>query len=169
MPIYYVAANKAYTVRVFAEHYPSRDEICLPALRIRSLTPQLVLVIDDEEDIRELASFALEFGGSYSALTARTGDEGLAVARLNPLRAVMLDWMMPGMDGPATAAAFKADPALRDIPIVFLTGSAHRLTPSDISSRGAIGAIGKPFNPLTLAEELTRMLLTASTSDDSNR
>lgn len=117
-----------------------------------------VLVIDDEEDMRELARFALELNGDYAVYTASSGGEGLALARVTPTDVILLDWMMPDMDGAETLRALKADPACARIPVIFLTGTAHDRPSADFIRLGARGAIAKPFNPLTLAEDLAGLM-----------
>ena len=123
------------------------------------LTVQRVLVIDDEEDMRVLASVFLEMGGSFEVTSVSSGEEGVLVARRTVPDLILLDYMMPGMDGPATLRALKNDDATRNIPVVFLTAMAK---PGDIRSElvamGAAGAISKPFDPAALAGEILQIL-----------
>src|SRR5689334_22271478 len=80
-----------------------------------------ILIVDDEDDIREVAQVSLELVGHYEVLTAARGTDGVARARTDRPDAILLDVMMPELDGPATLARLRADPATRDIPVVFLT------------------------------------------------
>ena len=85
-----------------------------------------VLVIDDEEDIREVARLSLELVGQYQVLTASSGRDGLDSARSHRPDAILLDVMMPDMDGPAALAELRADPSTRDIPVLFLTAKTQQ-------------------------------------------
>jgi CheY-like chemotaxis protein len=125
-----------------------------------------VLVIDDEEDMRVLARFALEQDARFAVSTAASGREGLELARLTRPDVILLDWMMPGMDGPQTLRSLKADAAVSDIPVIFLTGVAHDRSPTDFIALGAHGALAKPFNPMTLASELSALLSASRESAD---
>lgn len=116
------------------------------------------LVIDDEEDMRELTRFALELGGEFSVTTASSGFEGIQFARASAPQVILLDWMMPELDGPATLAALRQDPSTSGIQVIFLTGVAHGSGSPDFAAMGAAGAIGKPFDPMTLAEKVSALL-----------
>lgn len=117
-----------------------------------------VLVIDDEEDMRELARFALELNGDCSVTTASSGREGLALASVTPTDVILLDFMMPDMDGAETLRSLKADPVCARIPVIFLTGTTYDRTSADFIRLGALGAIAKPFNPTTLAKDLAALM-----------
>ena len=84
-----------------------------------------ILIVDDEDDIREVAQVSLELVGGYEVLTASSGRDGLERARGGQPDAILLDVMMPDMDGPATLVELRADPATRDIPVVFLTAKTQ--------------------------------------------
>lgn len=117
-----------------------------------------VLVVDDDELLREVASYALELIGGWEVSTARSGVEAQASARSDRPDAILLDVMMPGVDGPATVAALRADASTRDIPVIFLTA---KLPPDDLGGWGPLGVagvIGKPFDPMKLAAEMARLL-----------
>lgn len=120
--------------------------------------PQTVLIIDDEEDIRELARISLERVGGLRVLAAATGPEGLEVAASAQPDAIVLDAMMPGMDGPETLRQLKADSATEQIPVVFLTGSVQEAERDRFKSLGAVGLLPKPFDPMKLAEDLRSCL-----------
>jgi two-component system OmpR family response regulator len=120
--------------------------------------PQKVLIIDDEDDIRELARISLERVGGLNVVAASSGQEGLALAASERPDAILLDAMMPGMDGPQTLERLKADPATADIPVVFLTGSVQAVEKERFRSIGAVGILGKPFDPMRLADDLRACL-----------
>ena len=117
-----------------------------------------VLVVDDDDMLREVAKVSLEMVGGWQVLTAGSGAEACAVALRDQPDALLLDVMMPGMDGPSTVVALREDPATRDIPIIFLTakvgGEGHQLWEHlEVS-----GVIPKPFDPMTLSAEVARLL-----------
>jgi len=126
--------------------------------RAATVTRRL-LVIDDAEDMRELAQFFLELDGRFVVATAADADSGLAEARRLRPDGILLDVMMPDIDGVEALALIRADDALRTIPVIMLSGvvdgpGAERLHGLDVS-----GVIGKPFDPATLAERVTSFLV----------
>ncbi len=117
-----------------------------------------VLIVDDDELLREVASYALELIGGWEVCTACSGVEAQEYARRDRPDAILLDVMMPGVDGPATVTTLRADPATRDIPVIFLTA---KLAPDDLGAWGPLGVAGvisKPFDPMGLAAEMARLL-----------
>ncbi len=113
-----------------------------------------VLYVDDEPDIREIAALALALDGTLDVRTAGSGPEAVAVAREVAPDLVLLDVMMPGLDGPGTLARFKADPVLAAIPVVFVTA---KTLPSELVRFRALGAsdvISKPFDPMRLLDQV---------------
>lgn len=122
------------------------------------MTARRVLLIDDEDHIREVAKLSLELTAGWHVLTASGGAEGIALAADAQPDAVLLDMMMPDMDGMSTARALLADPATRAIPIVFLSAKARTGDPSAAPVAGAAGSIAKPFDPMRLADQLASLL-----------
>jgi CheY-like chemotaxis protein len=119
---------------------------------------QKVLIVDDEDDIRELARISLERVGGMNVVVASTGEQGLALAASERPDAILLDAMMPGMDGPQTLERLKADGTTAAIPVVFLTGSVQGAERDRFKSLGALEVLAKPFDPMRLADELRRCL-----------
>jgi CheY-like chemotaxis protein len=117
-----------------------------------------ILIVDDEDDIREVAQVSLELVGSFEVLTASNGREGLERARAAQPDAILLDVMMPEMDGPSTLAELRADPATRDIPFLFLTAKTQTGERTRLAQLGADGILDKPFDPLKLASEVASSL-----------
>ena len=116
-----------------------------------------ILVVDDDELLREVAQAALELVGGWQVSTAHSGSQAEQQARTDRPDAILLDVMMPGLDGPTTVNALRADPATRDIPIIFLTAKM----PSDLAEWRPLclaGVISKPFDPMTLAAEMDAIL-----------
>lgn len=117
-----------------------------------------ILVIDDEEDIRRTVCMSLARVGKMEVSDAATGIEGLELARQERPDAVLLDVMMPGMDGTAVLAALRKDPMTAEIPVIFLTAG---LAPGELlrlQSLGAMGIIAKPFDPMTLSLQIKELL-----------
>ena len=122
------------------------------------MTAKRVLVIDDEDDIREVAKVSLEMVGGWEALTASSGSEGLEKARAERPDAILLDVMMPDMDGPATFHRLQADAALRHIPVILLTAKVQANDRRRFAELGVMGVIAKPFDPLTLPREVSEVM-----------
>ncbi|MGH2786944.1 MAG: response regulator [Actinomycetota bacterium] len=121
------------------------------------MTPS-VLIIDDEEHIREVAQVTLETMAGWNVVTAGSGEEGIARALAEPPDVILLDVMMPEMDGPTTVGVLKGNDATKDIPIVLLTAKVQAEDHRSFMDLGVNGVIAKPFNPLTLADEVSRTL-----------
>ena len=121
-----------------------------------------ILVVDDEKDIRTIARLSLEKLGGMSVLEAGSGPEALEIATREAPEAILLDVMMPDMDGTATLAALQANAATAAIPVIFLTAKA---LPGEVERLKAIGAkavLTKPFEPMTLAQQVREALGPAS-------
>ncbi len=115
-----------------------------------------ILYVEDETDIQAVASLALEGVGGFTLCTCSSGAEAVAaVADFRP-DLLLLDVMMPGMDGPATLEAIRALPGTADIPVVFMTARVQAHEVAALNALGAIDVIAKPFDPMTLAEHLRR-------------
>ncbi|MFN3430855.1 MAG: response regulator [Candidatus Sericytochromatia bacterium] len=117
-----------------------------------------VLVIDDDDEVREVAVCTLEVVGGWEVLAASSGPEGLDAARDGAPDAILLDVMMPGMDGPATLRRLRADPALSGIPVIMLTARAQPTDRRALGELGATGVLAKPFDPLTLPDQVSALL-----------
>lgn len=116
-----------------------------------------LLLIDDEDDIREVAKLSLELVAHWDVLTACSGVEGVDRAVEHRPDAILLDVMMPGMDGAATYAALRSNPATRDIPVVLLTAKIFDRA-SDRRGLEGITVISKPFDPMRLATQVASAL-----------
>jgi CheY-like chemotaxis protein len=117
-----------------------------------------VLIVDDEPDIRRIAKLGLSRVGGMEVVEAANGAEALVRAKEDKPDAVLLDVMMPGLDGPSTLARLREDPATSGIPVVFLTAKAITAELDRLKVLGAAGVLTKPFDPMTLARELRALL-----------
>lgn len=121
-------------------------------------TRRRVVVIDDDPSIREVVELALDVVGGYEVHVAADGDEGAALAERVRPDAIVLDVMMPVVDGPTVLARLRTRPALRDVPVVFLTAKVGAGEISRLDGLGAAGVITKPFDALDLAARLGALL-----------
>jgi two-component system, OmpR family, response regulator len=117
-----------------------------------------VLIVDDEPDIRRIATLSLVRVGGMEVIEAASGDEGLQRARDEKPDAILLDVMMPGRDGPGTLQALRADALTAGIPVVFLTAKAMASEVDRLRALGAVGVLTKPFDPLKLSSDLRAAL-----------
>lgn len=117
-----------------------------------------VLIVDDEPDIRRIARMGLSRVGGMEVVEAPGGAEALALVKEHRPDAVLLDVMMPGLDGPSTLARLRADPDTAGLPVVFLTAKAIAAEVERLRSLGAAGVLTKPFDPMTLARDLRALL-----------
>ena len=117
-----------------------------------------LLLIDDDDDIREIAQLSLELGAGWTVLTAASGSEGIEIARDRHPDAILLDVMMPVLDGPATLAKLREDDRTKMIPVVFLTAKARPAERNRLAGLDVAGVLAKPFDPKTLADQLESVL-----------
>jgi CheY-like chemotaxis protein len=117
-----------------------------------------ILVIDDEEGILGLVRAILEAHGGWRVLTARSGKEGLACAAAECPDAILLDMMMPDLDGPAILQQLRANPATRSTPVILLTAKVQSTDAQRFNGLDVQGVISKPFDPLTLAAQISMAL-----------
>jgi two-component system OmpR family response regulator len=117
-----------------------------------------VLLIDDEDDIRTVGRMSLEKVGGWGVLDASSGAEGVELAAAHRPDAILLDSMMPAMDGPATIARLKASERTREIPVLFLTAKLQPTDRARYLELGAEGVLAKPFDPMTLPDDVAAAL-----------
>lgn len=123
-----------------------------------TVTIKRILVIDDEDDIRKLTQTCLEIMGGWQVLTASSGSEGLAKAQTEQPDVILLDVMMPDMDGQTTFQQLQANPATRNIPVILLTARGRSANETLFAELAVKGVINKPFNPLKLADQVVAAL-----------
>ncbi len=117
-----------------------------------------VLIIDDDEDIREVAKMALEATTTWGVRALADGPSGLEAARADPPDAILLDYMMPGMDGLTALGELKKNDSTRHVPVVVFTAKSEPGLAQRLHDAGAIGHVVKPFDPMSLAEKLEGLL-----------
>jgi CheY-like chemotaxis protein len=128
------------------------------ALVVVPVSRRRVLVVDDDDMLREVAKVSLEMVGRWEVITAASGAEACQIALQEHPDALLLDVMMPGMDGPSTVLALREEPATRDIPVVFLTAKAGGEGHREWDHLEVAGVIPKPFDPMSLPAEVARLL-----------
>jgi two-component system, OmpR family, response regulator len=117
-----------------------------------------VLVVDDEADIRRIARLALSRVGGMEVAESEGGSTAVARALEERPDAILLDVMMPGIDGPSVLRALQEQPATAAIPVIFLTAKAMPAEIAFLKSLGATGVLAKPFDPMSLAASVRQML-----------
>lgn len=121
------------------------------------MTGRRVLLIEDEDNVREVAQVSLELMADWQVSTAPSGSEGIRRAREEQPELILLDVMMPDFDGPATLEALRADPRTAAIPVIFLTAKTQASDRTRLMELGALGVITKPFDPASLHVEIARV------------
>jgi CheY-like chemotaxis protein len=117
-----------------------------------------VLLIDDEEFIGQIVKSCIELFSNWQITTTKSGEEGLISVATDRPDVILLDMLMPSMDGFAFLKKLQADPQLADIPVVLLTSRVDLTESRKIAQLGVQGAISKPFNPTKLVDEITKVL-----------
>jgi two-component system OmpR family response regulator len=121
-----------------------------------------VLLIDDEEDIRKIGKLCLEVVGKHQVATAASALDGLRAAMSDRPDVILMDMMMPGMDGLSALVELQRTPALKDVPVLFMTAKVQRSEVAHYLALGAAGVIPKPFDPMRLPEEIRALLASAA-------
>ena len=117
-----------------------------------------VLIVDDEEDVRAIAQMGLEMSAGWNVLTASSGQEALSIAATHQPDVILLDMMMPDMDGRATLQQLKANPATWSIPVILVTAKVQSSAPESFAGLDVAAVFSKPFRPLALAEQVVKAL-----------
>ena len=117
-----------------------------------------VLIVDDDEDILAVAQLAARKIGKWDVTLARSGQEALEEARETLPDVILLDVMMPGLDGTTTLAKLREDPATAGIPVIFLTAKVQSHEIERYQELGALGVIRTPFDAMALPDEVRRLV-----------
>ena len=125
------------------------------------MTIRKVLLVDDEDDIRTIGQLSLSRVGGWQTVLASSGADAVSKAAAEAPDLILLDVMMPGMDGPTTLGKLRAQEATAKTPIIFMTAKIQKQEVARYLELGAVGVIGKPFDPMTLPAEIKRLLTPA--------
>jgi two-component system, OmpR family, response regulator len=113
-----------------------------------------ILMVEDEPDIQAVARIALEAVGGFQVEVCSSGNEALEKVTGYAPHLILMDVMMPGLDGPSTLQALRSDPATAAYPIIFMTAKVQSHEVTRFKDIGALGVIAKPFDPMTLAAQI---------------
>jgi two-component system, OmpR family, alkaline phosphatase synthesis response regulator PhoP len=122
------------------------------------MTTKRILIIDDEDAIQKVVTFGITMSAPWEVLTANSGIEGILRAKVEHPDVILLDVMMPEMDGIDTFQALQLDVATQQIPVIFLTAKAQASEKRQFSDVGVDGVITKPFNSLDLVGQICKIL-----------
>ncbi|WP_439638025.1 response regulator [Spirulina sp.] len=117
-----------------------------------------ILIIDDEADIRAVAQLSLEINQDWEVITAPSGTEGFQLACDQMPDAILLDVMMPDLDGPATWELLQADAKTQAIPVIFLTAKVQAAEQRRYAELGVKAVLTKPFDPVLLGDLIVEAL-----------
>ena len=117
-----------------------------------------ILIIDDEDDIRQVAALSLETVAGWDVVLAKSGSQGIDVASQEQPDAILLDVMMPEMDGPTTFQKLQATPLTAKIPVLLLTAKVQGSDQRRFAGLGVSGILFKPFDPLLLSRQVADAL-----------
>jgi CheY-like chemotaxis protein len=118
-----------------------------------------ILIIDDEEDVKDIAQMGLEMVTDWQVITASTGKEGLDLAKNSQPEVILLDLMMPEWDGKETLKHLKANQSTAAIPVILMTAKTQSAIAPELAELDLAGVITKPFRPLELPEQIAQILL----------
>ena len=116
-----------------------------------------ILYVEDEPDIRFVAEMALQAVGGFTVITCTCGEEALSAAPAAGADLLLLDVMMPGMDGPGTLKALRALPATAHTPVIFMTAKVQAAEVALYKGLGALEVIAKPFDPMEISAQIQRI------------
>ena len=122
------------------------------------MTTKRILVIDDEAPIREIVAASLQKLGGWEVAVAASGKEALQQIHEKPPDAIVLDVIMPEMDGLTFLKYLRADPVTKSIPVVLLTANSYLFETQLFSQMGVVLAVDKPFSPKNLIQQMTDVL-----------
>jgi len=117
-----------------------------------------ILIVDDEADVRDIIQMGLEMATDWQVLCASSGAEALVTAAEQIPDVILLDLMMPEMDGRATLRQLKSNPTTQAIPVILVTAKAQAFQPSHIPDLNVAAVLAKPCRPLKLAAEISKIL-----------
>ncbi len=122
-----------------------------------------ILHVDDEADIRSITKLALEAIGGFNVTSCASGKDAMTAVIEAAPDLIVMDVMMPEMDGPTTFAALQKIPDASRVPVIFMTAKSQKDEIDSLMEVGAIGVIAKPFDPMQLSKEVERIWNTRPT------
>jgi len=122
------------------------------------MSTKCILVIDDEPNLCLVIQACLETMGNWQVITAESGKKGLQLAQTEHPDAILLDVMMPDMDGLTLFKELQKSPTTQEIPVILLTAKVFNNDITQFNQLGIAGVIAKPFDPMTLTKEVTKVL-----------
>jgi two-component system, OmpR family, alkaline phosphatase synthesis response regulator PhoP len=122
------------------------------------MNPKRLLMIDDDETIQAVAKFGIDMTVGWELLLASSGLIGIDMAIREQPDGILLDMIMPEMDGIATFQALQSNPSTVDIPVIFLTGKTQNAVHQRVEALGCRGIITKPFNTMNLTAQIVKIL-----------
>ncbi|ARV58196.1 two-component system response regulator [Nostocales cyanobacterium HT-58-2] len=117
-----------------------------------------ILVIDDEKNLCTVIKVCLENIGGWQVLIAQSGSEGLLLAEIEVPDAILLDLMMPDIDGMILLHTLRINSVTQRIPVILLTAKPQPIDVNQSSQLGVLGVISKPFDPVELADQVAQIL-----------
>ncbi len=122
------------------------------------MTSKLILVIDDEEPIQKVVRLSLKMEANWQIICASSGQEGLHLAETRQPDAILLDVMMPEVDGISTFESLHSNLQTKNIPVILLTAKTGTAEKRLFQKIGVTGVITKPFDPLSLASQIAKLI-----------
>ena len=137
---------------------PQGDALLANSNDVTTMPLKRLLIVDDEESIQKVVRLSLKMEASWDTITASSGPECIRQAEIHQPDAILLDVMMPEIDGIATFEALHDNPKTQSIPVILLTAKTQTAEKRLFQKLGVAGVITKPFNPLTLASQIAKLL-----------
>ena len=116
-----------------------------------------ILLVDDDDSVREVTRACLEIVGGYHVVSASSGQECLELSLTSRPDAILLDVMMPGLDGPSTFVRLQEQEETRNLPVVLLTAKTQEADLRRFAELGVAGVIRKPFEPMKLSDQVAEL------------
>lgn len=117
-----------------------------------------ILIVDDEEDVRALIQLGLEMQAGWKVLNASCGKEAIQIAASEQPDVILLDWMMPDMDGKTTVQILKSDRKTQQIPVILMTAKGKSSVEESFANLDVAAIFTKPLRPLNLATEISEVI-----------
>jgi len=117
-----------------------------------------ILIVDDEEDIRALIQLGLEMQAGWKVLNSNSGEEAIQIAATQQPDVILLDLMMPNMDGKATLQKLKSDPKTQKIPVILMTAKSKSSVEESLANLDVAAIFTKPLRPLNLAQQIMEVI-----------